>query len=449
MQTFPNNRDLSRFLPALLVLLHNVVENWVQSEDTGDNATDVQHRLLSVNLVHSTLLDLNSILSSVLHDFRLSHSSSLMDPELGWWVKPRNLAWFSQFLLFEYDDARWIQCFRMSKTAVFRLAALLRPQCEKQNTKYRKAIPIAVRVACALFKLTQGASLLICSEFFAVGKSTVCKVVREFVRAVNCEFRHELRFPRGHAMIPYMADFKQLCGLPAVVGAIDGTHFHIKKSLLSPEDYFYFKTNGYTVACQAVVDNKKKFVDIFVGMPGSTNDARMLRRSSLYREAREGNLFDVEYSQDNFASYLIGDKGYPLLPWLQVPFRDLPVGRRSVVERLFNRKLSQGRAVVENAFGILKQAFRELKNYSELHVTLVPDVVLCCALLHNILLGQSPGEVERLLECLQREGMVPTVDDDRDAEDAAARQPFPEFDRGEDKRRELNTYLAFQQDIHD
>jgi hypothetical protein len=111
--------------------------------------------------------------------------------------------------------------------------------------------------------------------------------------------------------------------------------------------------------------------------------------------------------------------------------------------------VSQGRAVVENAFGILKLAFRELKNYSDLHVTLVPDVVLCCALLHNILLGQSPGEVERLLECLQREGMVPTVDDDRDAEDAAARQPFPEFDRGEDKRRELNTYLAFQQDIHD
>jgi hypothetical protein len=111
--------------------------------------------------------------------------------------------------------------------------------------------------------------------------------------------------------------------------------------------------------------------------------------------------------------------------------------------------VSQGRAVVENAFGILKLAFRELKNYSDLHVTLVPDVVLCCALLHNILLGQSPGEVERLLECLQREGMVPTVDDNPDVEDAVAGQPFAEFERGKDKRKELSTYLAFQRDIHD
>jgi hypothetical protein len=122
-------------------------------------------------------------------------------------------------------------------------------------------------------------------------------------------------------------------------------------------------------------------------MPGSTNDSRMLRMSSMYREARKGNLFDVQFSQENFAPYFIGNKGYPLLPWLQTPYRDTPGAKRSIVERLFNCKLSQGRAVVENAFEILKQAFRELKHYSDLHVTLVPDVVLCYTLLHNIPLG--------------------------------------------------------------
>ena len=86
---------MSEFLPALLVLLHNVVENWMQSEDTSDNVPDVQHLLLSINLVHNTMLDFNSILSSVLHDFRLSHFSSLMDAKLGWWVNLRSLAWFS------------------------------------------------------------------------------------------------------------------------------------------------------------------------------------------------------------------------------------------------------------------------------------------------------------------------------------------------------------------
>jgi hypothetical protein len=95
----------------------------------------------------------------------------------------------------------------------------------------------------------------------------------------------------------------------------------------------------------------------------------------------------------------------------------------------------------------LKQAFRELKNYSDLHVTLILDVVLCCALLHNILLGQSTEDVERLLECLQHEGMLPIVDDDLEEEEVGGGQPLAEFDKGEDKRRELSTYLAFQRDI--
>jgi hypothetical protein len=141
--------------------------------------------------------------------------------------------------------------------------------------------------------------------------------VHEFVRAVNNEFRHELSFPRGHKMLRYMNDFKHLYGLSTMVGAIDGTHFHIRKPAVSPKDYFYFKTNGYTIACQAVVDSERKILDIFVGMHGSTNDAHMLRRSSLCREVRQGNLFDAQFGQDNFGPYLIGDKGYPLLPWLQ------------------------------------------------------------------------------------------------------------------------------------
>jgi hypothetical protein len=46
-----------------------------------------------------------------------------------------------------------------------------------------------------------------------------------------------------------MNDFKRLFGLPAMVGAIDGIHFHIRKPAVSHEGYFYFKTNGYSIAC--------------------------------------------------------------------------------------------------------------------------------------------------------------------------------------------------------
>jgi hypothetical protein len=46
-----------------------------------------------------------------------------------------------------------------------------------------------------------------------------------------------------------------------------------------------------------MVDKHKRFMDVAVGMHGSTNDVRVLRRSSLYRLATSTNqLFDIVYA---------------------------------------------------------------------------------------------------------------------------------------------------------
>ena len=434
-------QNVAFFLPSLVLLLHNVVENMFRPGDAippdeGDPAVDVAQ-------VHDTLVNMNSIVASVLHDFRIAHATTLLDQELGWWVLPRSTSWFSRFVLQEYDDSRWLENFRMSKSAVFSLTNLLRPHIEKQNTTYRMAIPPIVRVACTLFKLCQGASLLLCSEFFAIGTSTASGIIRDVVKAINDELRHEISWPTGERLQLIMNQFREFSGLPGVVGAIDGTHFHIRKPNHSPEDYFYFKSGGYTMQCQAVVDRSRKFIDLSVGMPGSTNDARQLRRRMLYQRATTTNLFNPADAVEGFIPYLIGDKGYPVLPWLITPYRELG-GRRSVQETLFNRKLSRARSVVENAFGILKQSFRELHSATDLHVTLLPDVVVTCCILHNMLLGQSAEEVEALLAMLQREGMAPAVDDDplEEAAPGGEDAPLRDEEDGEDKRRNLSAFLV-------
>ena len=62
--------------------------------------------------------------------------------------------WFLQFLMREYDDSHWIENFCMSKDGVRLLTNILAPHMLRKDTSYRKAIPVLVRVAVELFKLT-------------------------------------------------------------------------------------------------------------------------------------------------------------------------------------------------------------------------------------------------------------------------------------------------------
>jgi hypothetical protein len=442
MATALDPASVDEFLPAVLILLRNVADCMFDTEmlavDGGEDSDEPPLR--PVTRLHDTLMDMNTVIASVLHDFRLAHSRTILDDELGFWVLPRSTAWFSHFLLHEYDDRRWVQNFRFTKDAVFQMSAVLAPLCARKDTKYRRAVPMRVRVACTLYKLAHGASFLQCSESFAIGKSTVSGIVRDIVHAVNIQFRSEIGFPSGNRLQTVMSDFQEFCGFPGVAGAIDGTHIHIRKPVVAPEDYFNFKSSGYTIQMQAVVDWYKRFVDVAVGMPGSTHDSRMLRRSSLYQKAEAGTLFPEGVNHEGFSPYLLGDAGYPLKQWLMTPYRDS--GQRSILERLFNRRLSRGRSVIENAFGILKQTFRELLHITDLHVAFLPDVVVCCCLLHNILLGQDPQAVARLLEILQREGMMPQIDDDPLVDPAHELPQTLEFAWADNKRVELGLFVG-------
>jgi hypothetical protein len=150
-------------------------------------------------------------------------------------------------------------------------------------------------------------------------------------------------------------DFKSWCGMPSVQGAIDCTHIAISKPPAFPEDYWYFKTSAYSMVAQAVVDSKKLFTNVYVGLPGSVNDQRVLRRSSLWQKIMRCRLMSIDGGyQEGVTPYLLGDKGYPLLSWIMVPFRD-DGQPRNLAQTYFNKRHRRGRSVVENAFGLLKE----------------------------------------------------------------------------------------------
>jgi hypothetical protein len=97
------------------------------------------------------------------------------------------------------------------------------------------------------------------------------------------------------------------------------------------------------------------------------------------------------------------DKGYPLLFWIMTPYKD---GKHHLgLEFLYNQKHKRGKLVAKNEFGIMKQIFKELFLYKNLHITIVPYVFNVCYLFHNLILGEKEIDVEELMHLIQFKGM--------------------------------------------
>jgi hypothetical protein len=139
------------------------------------------------------------ISTTALFDSKLSSSLFHLSDELRWWMKPRSMAWFSDFLVRQYDRQRWIQHFRMSKESMFDLCSTLRPYIERRDTRYWCAIPVEIRVTAALYKLAHGVNILTCSEMFTIRHSTVGRAIREVVNTVKVVFRSQILWPQGGA----------------------------------------------------------------------------------------------------------------------------------------------------------------------------------------------------------------------------------------------------------
>lgn len=70
------------------------------------------------------------------------------------------------------------------------------------------------------------------------------------------------------------------------LGSIDGSHVRIDKPIEDPDSYINRK-QYFSLQMQCTVNHKMKFIDIFVGYPGSVHDARVFKNSPLRNDLRE------------------------------------------------------------------------------------------------------------------------------------------------------------------
>lgn len=110
--------------------------------------------------------------------------------------------------------------------------------------------------------------------------------------------------------------------------------------------------------------------------PGSCHDSLIWRMSAARR------FYQSTYQGGETNSWLLGDSGYGLEPFLLTPYKSPQPGSK---EHNFNKNHCSTRNIVERTIGNLKSRFRCLQSTSLYYSPIkVVQIVNVCTALHNI-----------------------------------------------------------------
>ena len=188
--------------------------------------------------------------------------------------------------------------------------------------------------------------------------------------------------------------------LPHCVGAADGKHIKILHPHNSGSQFYNYK-GFYSIVLMAVVDADYKFTVVDVGCQGRISDGGVLRNSTFWKSLVQGTLglpepsllpqsWDQSFQGFNepIPYYFAGDDAFPLDINIMKPY-----SQRNLTEekRIFNYRLSRGRRISENVFGIYQSRFRVFSTTLCVKPESAVKIVLTTIALHNYLRSRAEG----------------------------------------------------------
>ncbi|XP_061177501.1 putative nuclease HARBI1, partial [Saccostrea echinata] len=168
-------------------------------------------------------------------------------------------------------------------------------------------------------------------------------------------------------------------GIPGVIGFMDGTHISLASAPDGDRDYYNRK--GFpSMQLQVVTDSNMLIISAYTGWSGCTHDARVLRNSTLYQKAEEGQA--IINNHHNLAN-----NAYPLRTWLISLFKNY--GHLTPQQQKYNTKLSSARQSVERCVAHLKGRFRRLKEVTFHNPRHIAKLIMAGCILHNLCVNSS------------------------------------------------------------
>lgn len=187
-------------------------------------------------------------------------------------------------------------------------------------------------------------------------------------------------------------NYFHLWNFPNCIGAMDGRHILFNASRKNGSLYYNYK-GTISIILLALVDAHYRFIYINVGANGRVSDGGVFNGTDLANLLTDsGNPRHLPPDRplprmNELVPYVIlADAAFPLQKHIMKPY---PSRNLSHEDRIFNYRLSRGRRIVENAFGILANRFRILLSAIYLSADKVQNITLACCVLHNFLCNKN------------------------------------------------------------
>ncbi|XP_036324950.1 putative nuclease HARBI1 [Rhagoletis pomonella] len=280
---------------------------------------------------------------------------------------------------FSMSETVFVQYFRLSKAVCNELIEELMPFDDQKTS-----LPFGLRFFASLYFFANGSYQKCVGNNFVASMSqpSVSRSLQHISAIIVNRKLNEVNFPKtNEEQLTIKTGFYVSFGVKSTIGAIDCTHIAIiAPSSIDPSkpSSLYMNRKGfYSINVEAVCDHSLKFLAVNARFPGSCHDSGIWTTSAV-------RLFMMRQS----GSWLLGDQGYPLEPWLLTPIPE----PSSTQEERYNKLHAKARNVVERAFGVLKSRFRCLSKHRALHYSheRAVNIINACVILHNIALKKCP-----------------------------------------------------------
>lgn len=285
---------------------------------------------------------------------------------------------------FNSPKEMFLKLFRLDKYCCQVLINSIGPYMNQPHRQTR--IPTHLRILTALHFFDQGSYQIATGHGYSIAQSqpAVSRCIAEVSDVITERLLNTwIKFPSSiEARQAAKRGFAEItASFPHLVGVIDGTQIRIiapsANHPIHPGQPYYCRKNFYAINTQIIGDSDRKIININARFPGSVNDAAIWMTSGAKR------IMQRQYVRNGTADHLLGDSGYPLEPWLMVPFDNPP---ENSPQKRFNIALSQIRVIIEHINGLLKGRFRCVHGHRALHYNpqRAAKIIYSCAVLHNM-----------------------------------------------------------------